>query len=85
MASLLGVADEWDNCKVVRDRVRTCHKLILALPSHDPENPRVDVATGEHNFDVLAPLAKRLQDPPGCVGMHALPSIQTESFGVEVW
>lgn len=81
MTSLQGVAAEWGNCKVVRDRVRTCHKLILALPSHDPENPRVDVSTGEHNYDVLAPLAKRLQDPPGCVGMHTVPHIQQQSFG----
>ncbi len=81
MASLDGVVDEWDNSPEVRGRLRLYGQLIIALPSHDPTKIKVDVATGEYNYEALRPLAKRLQFPVGEVGMHGLPFLEHENFG----
>ena len=79
MASLQGVVDEWDASDIVRNRLRDQRLLILPLPHMDKAH--VNQECGEHNFDALAPLVKRLQYPEGVVSMHALPHIQHQFFG----
>lgn len=82
MASLDGVVAEWDASEEVRTRLRLHGQLIIALPSHDPKQIKVDVATGEYNFEALRPLAKRLQFPVGDVGMHGVPFLEHENLGL---
>ena len=79
--SLDGVVKEWDDLEVIRDRLRERHKILLPLPSQpDQSKPKVDVATGGFNYEALRPLARRLQFPEGCVGMHTVPDIFRETL-----
>ena len=78
MASLDGVAVEWDNDPVVRQRLRENRKLFVAAPLM--EKPQAKVDCGEHNYEVLKPLVKRLKGPDGTVGMHTVPHIQHQIF-----
>lgn len=74
MASLKGVVDEWDDSQIVRQRIREQGKLLVPVPTE--ADVRVNVECGEHNFEALKPLVRRLQDPPGQVGMHCVPHIE---------
>ena len=91
---LEGVVQEWDGFEAIRDRMRERHKILLPLPSQpDQSKCKVDVATGGFNYEALYPLAKRLQFPEGCVGMHSLPAIFRQTlnffwgngFGIDLW
>lgn len=79
MASLDGVVAEWDGSQAVRSRMRENRYLLQPLPLMD--EVKITVACGEHNFDALAPLVKRLKNPhSGKVEMHSVPSIMRQSL-----
>ena len=78
MASLAGVVEEWDNSEVVRERLREHHLLIIAPPL--TSCVRINVNHGEHNFEALKPLAKRLQHEDGHIGMHTIPHLMHQSL-----
>ena len=80
MTSLEGVVDEWDNSDVVRQRMRDHNRLLLPPPLK--AGVSINVQCGEFNFEVLKPLAKRLQDPAGTVSMHTVPALQHQPLGV---
>lgn len=73
MASLDGVAGEWDDSSTVRHRMRDFGLIIVAPPFKD--KVVVNVECGEFNYDALAPLARRLQCPKGMVSMHTIPHL----------
>lgn len=74
MASLDGVVSDWDGSQVIRARMRETQILLQPLPLMD--EVKITVACGEHNYDALAPLAKRLRDPDtGNVEMFSVPHI----------
>lgn len=79
MSSLQGVVQEWDASDVIRDRLRTQHLLILPAPFQD--GVKIDAPCGEHNYEALKPLVKRLKDPNGLVGMHQIPHLEYQNFG----
>ena len=79
MASLDGVVEEWDDSEVVRQRLRDHHMLIVPAPFK--EKVQVNVECGEHNFETLKPLVRRLRDESGSVGMHLVPNLMREIFG----
>lgn len=79
MALLDGVVAEWDGSEVVRQRMRESQLLLLPLPLMD--EVKITVACGEHNFDALAPLVKRLKCPvSGNVDMHSVPHLMNQSL-----
>lgn len=82
MASLDGVVAEWDNDPVVRQRIRENRKLFVPAPFM--EKPQAKVECGEHNYEVLKPLAKRLKSDDGTVGMHTVPHIQHQIFSSDI-
>lgn len=73
MASLNGVAAEWDDSATVRHRMRDFGQVILAPPFKD--KVLVNVECGAFNYDALAPLVRRLQHPKGVVSMHSVPAL----------
>ena len=77
-AHLHGVVQEWDNDEGLRQRLREQGKHFLPAPYK--EIPEAKVECGEHNFAVLKPLVKRLQNPDGTVGMHTIPDLQYQTF-----
>ena len=79
MASLDGVVDEWDNSELVRQRLRDHHRLLVPVPLK--EKVQINVECGEHNFEALKPLVRRLRDESGSVGMHLVPELQRQIFG----
>ena len=80
MASLEGVVAEWDSSEVIRQRMRDGKHLIVKPPLK--ADVHINVECGEVNYDALAPLAKRLQDAEGNVGMHTVPAIQHQSLWI---
>lgn len=78
MASLAGVVDEWDSSADLRERMR--EKRRLFLPEEGKETLSATVACCSMNFEVLKPLAQRLQNPPGTVGMFTVPDLLKENL-----
>ena len=78
MASLNGVVDEWDGSDVVRQRMRDSQLLLIPLTHF--KDVKVNVEVAELNFEALKPLMRRLQDPPGVVGMHSIPALMHQKF-----
>lgn len=78
MASIHGLVDDWDACRSIRERLRAHGCLFLPAPRE--AEPSATVARGEKNYDVLKPLAERLQTPDGQVGMFAVPDLQRQIF-----
>lgn len=78
IVGLKGVFAEWDNTPEIRERVRCQHSLFVKAPLDS--KPRASVDCAEANFAVLKPLAKRLKDHSGNVGMISIPAIQIQSL-----
>lgn len=75
MPSLHGVSREWEQEGDLREHL--CRSKEL-LQWEDDGDQRVNIRNADLNFLVLKPLAKRLRDDSGEVGMHCLPEIQTQ-------
>ena len=78
MACLDGIAEEWDSCEEVRDRMREKRRLFVKEDGMD--QPKPTVACAQLNFHVLKPLVLRLEESPGVVGMHGVPQLQQQSL-----
>lgn len=76
--NLDGVMEEWEANVTLRDFMRA--KKCLLAPAPRFLEPECNVACAEKNFDVLAPIAKRLRLPDGSVGQVVVPSIVKENF-----
>ena len=76
--NLDGVAKGWESSDRVREHLRT-HGCLFA-PANRQLVPECTVACGEKNFDVLAPLAKRLRLPNDEVGQVMVPHVAKETF-----
>ena len=63
LPTLEGVADEWEDNRVVRKNVRSTKTLIQ--PLNGDETVSITGKTAGHNYEVLAPLVKRLRDENG--------------------
>ena len=79
--SLAGVADEWEDMKGLRKSIRANNSLFVPEPLKDTAVPTV--ACAQYNFDVLAPLAKRLLDEAGNMGMHSVPCLEKQSLEMQ--
>lgn len=78
MASLKGLADEWDSCTHVRERVRLHNRLFLKEPGKEEVLPTITCA--QINYHILRPLVERLEQSPGVLGMHSLPDIKKQNL-----
>ena len=80
MASTMGLANEWDSCAGLRERMRK--KKSLFLSETGKANPVATVACCSVNLDVLKPLAQRLEDPekPGTLLMFKVPDLIKENL-----
>ena len=79
---LSGVADEWEDMKDLRKSIKANKSLFVAEPLKD--HALATVACAQVNFDVLAPLAKRLRDESGNVGMHTVPCLEEQSLEMQL-
>lgn len=70
--------EEWEANVTLSDFMRA--KKCLLAPAPRFLEPECNVACAEKNFDVLAPIAKRLRLPDGSVGQVVVPSIVKENF-----
>lgn len=75
MPSLIGVAREWDADKDMRERIRQTNKL---LAWENPNTPKTNIDNASRNLVALKPLARRLREANGDVGMHSVPDIIRE-------
>ena len=75
---LEGVASEWEGSSEIRARIRN-YKPFLSPALLHPKAV-ANIRCGEQNFDVLAPLAKRLLVGENEVGMHVVPDIKKENL-----
>lgn len=78
MQPLRDVAKEWEGEAPLRDHVRHAHTL---LQWKDTNEKKINIRNADLNFLVLKPLARRLKDSTGEVGMHRLPQIQSQKLG----
>ena len=79
MAGLEGVAEEWEDSRVVRKHVRATKKIIKPMPGDDAVH--ITAKTAGVNRAVLAPLVMRLRDvEQGTMTMCTLPDILRESL-----
>ncbi len=76
--NLDGLMEEWEANTTLRDYMRA--KKCLLAPAPRFLEPECNVACAEKNFDVMAPIAKRLRLPDGSVGQVLVPSIMKEKF-----
>ena len=63
--------------KEVRKAVRA-NKTSLLMQHPLDDCVEISVACAELNFAILAPLAKRLRDSSGMVGMHNVPNLERQ-------
>ncbi len=77
MPSLDGIADEWESSSELRKVVRANKTSLLSQHPFD-DCVKISVACAEINFAILAPLAKRLRDSSGAVGMHNVPHLEKQ-------
>ena len=75
MPSLDGVSREWEQESNLREHLRHSKEL---LQWEDDGDQRISIRNASLNFLVLKPLAKRLRDESGEVGMHCVPQIETQ-------
>eukprot|EP00435_Cladocopium_sp_Y103_P043434 s967_g12.t1 len=80
MASLAGLAAEWDSCSNVRDVMRK-HGCLFLKEAGQAE-VRANIACAQINYDVLKPLVERLEESPGVLGMHALPDLKKQNLEI---
>lgn len=78
MPSLKDVSREWEREEALRDHVRRSKTLLQWDRTADK---KINIRNAEINYLVLKPLAKRLRDSNGEVGMIHLPQIQTQKLG----
>lgn len=78
MPSLKDVSREWEREEALRAHVRQCNTL---LQWDRMDDKKISIRNADINFLVLRPLAKRLRDSNGEVGMLHLPQIQTQKLG----
>ena len=72
------VSREWEQECDLREHLRHSKEL---LQWEDDGDQRISIRNADLNFFVLKPLAKRLRDDSGEVGMHCLPPIQSQKLG----
>ena len=77
MADLDGVADEWEDSKILRKYMRKTKKIVQ--PIQEGEDIYITAKTAGANYDLLAPLVIRLKDPSGDLKMHQLGDILKQS------
>ena len=75
MVSLTGLAEIWEDSRLIRKAVRT-RKSIFTLTEGE-EDVQICTKSAGRNFDVLAPLVKHMVED-GEVRMHHLMSIRVE-------
>ena len=82
---LVGVAEEWEDSRVVRKVVRSNKKLIQPLTGDD--SVHITGKTAGHNYEVMAPLVMRLKDERGEIHAHrpAMPEILDQSLVWILW
>lgn len=78
MTCLDGIADEWDSCPHVRDRMRQHGTLFVKVPGKDKIQATIPCA--QMNYHVLKPLVERLEESPGNLGVHAIPDLEKQSL-----
>lgn len=78
MVSLEGVADQWEESKIIRQLLRNGKQILRPLKGD--ETIFVTGKVAGWNYDVLAPLVKKLRNPRGEIQMLNLPSITHESL-----
>ena len=78
MPSLRDVSREWERLDGVREHVRK-HKTLLQWI--DADSKKVCIKNADLNFLVLNPLAARLRDDEGNVGMLCVPDIMSQNHG----
>lgn len=76
MPSLALVSKEWEAEPSIRDHLRR-FKCLLDWGA-DSEGKKVNIKNAPNNYHALAPLAKRLLDSNGEVGMHCIPRIPSQ-------
>ena len=78
MASLAGLAAEWDSCSHVRDMMRNHGSLFLKEAGQS--EVRANIACAQINYHTLKPLVERLEQSPGVLGMHSLPDLKKQNL-----
>ena len=84
MPSIAMVSREWENQEEVRGHIRTTKFL---LDWEDRDDRKVNIKNADRNYHVLKPLAKRLLDSDGGVGMFNLPQLTSQllSYTDQTW
>ena len=77
MPSLKDVSREWEKCEEVRERIRSTKHLVTF---EDPDDTKINIRNAAWNYHALKPIVRRLCDSTGDVGMHALPSIESQKL-----
>lgn len=76
-ASVVGLADKWESCRHIRDRIRDYKALFLESIANKPLE--INIHGAEHHVDVLMPLLQMLVDPTtGEIGMCSIPLLEQE-------
>lgn len=77
---LEGVAEEWEDSRVVRKNVRSTKTLIQPLKGDDLVH--ITGKTAGYNYEVMAPLVTRLRDENGEIHSRrpAMPEILDQSL-----
>lgn len=75
MPSLREVAREWEKDDQLRGHLHRCKSL---LQWHDPSVKKVNIRNADLNYRALKPLAIRLRDSHGDVGMVRLPQLSAQ-------
>lgn len=79
MPSLAYLSRDWECSEEIRDHVRRTKRI---LDWDDVATQKVNIKNADRNFHVLKPLASRLVDSNGEVGMHVMPTIQKQTLDV---
>ena len=77
MPSLSYLSRDWECSEEIREHVRRSKRI---LDWDDVKAQKVNIKNADRNFHVLKPLASRLVDSNGEVGMHLLPQIQKQTL-----
>lgn len=75
MPSLREVAREWERDDQLRGHLHRCKSL---LQWDDPSTKKINIKNADLNFRALKPLAMRLRDSQGDVGMVCLPQVTSQ-------
>ena len=80
---LSGVAEEWEESRALRARMREKRRLFQRSGHPDDYNPPAHVKEAAFNHKVLAPLFKRMAsqlDDDGNLQLFTIPAVEAETL-----